>query len=159
MGCGRCFGNQPGAAATALAKRGAFATASVVAKTKRIATRACRAGTSRRKLQSRDAAPTLFLATFRRLLCGCSRSDCERCPRQDFSNRSARLLRKYVLKSARSNAMRSQLPALLLVAIILPATSDTLAKTQSEAPASGDVQVVEVTAKKYDFSPSPIRVK
>jgi hypothetical protein len=55
--------------------------------------------------------------------------------------------------------MRSQLPALLLVAIILPATSDTLAKTQSEAPASGDVQVVEVTAKKYDFSPSPIRVK
>lgn len=56
--------------------------------------------------------------------------------------------------------MRSQLPALLLVAIMLPATGDTLARVpEQSSDASGNVQVIEVTAKRYDFTPSPIRVK
>jgi cytochrome c oxidase subunit 2 len=56
--------------------------------------------------------------------------------------------------------MRSHLPSLLLVAILLPATGDTLARVRDQSSeASGNVQVIEVTAKKYDFTPSPIRVK
>ena len=56
--------------------------------------------------------------------------------------------------------MRPQLPALLLVAIMLPATGDTLARVpEPSSDASGKIQVIEVTAKKYDFTPSSIRVK
>lgn len=56
--------------------------------------------------------------------------------------------------------MRPVLSALVLVLIILPARSDTFARTQTaSAEDSQNVQVIEVTAKKYEFSPSVIRVK
>lgn len=56
--------------------------------------------------------------------------------------------------------MRPVLSALVLVLIILPARSDTLARTQTaSAEDSQNVQVIEVTAKKYEFNPSVIRVK
>lgn len=55
--------------------------------------------------------------------------------------------------------MRSRLLALSLAAIMLPVTGDTLAAVPDQSPAAGQVQVIEVKAKKYDFTPSPIRVK
>jgi len=55
--------------------------------------------------------------------------------------------------------MRSVLSALALVFPILLTTSDTIARAPNQSLDSGNVQVIEVTAKKYDFSPSPIRVK
>lgn len=55
--------------------------------------------------------------------------------------------------------MRSHLPSLLLVAMLVPASGDTFARVPDQSPASGNVQVIEVTAKKYEFTPSPIRVK
>lgn len=56
--------------------------------------------------------------------------------------------------------MRPVLSALVLVLMILPARRDTLARTQTaSAEDSQNVQVIEVTAKKYEFNPSVIRVK
>ena len=48
----------------------------------------------------------------------------------------------------------------LLVAATVFLTGSTVAGPQNQPPAAtGNVQVIEVTAKKYDFTPSPIRVK
>jgi heme/copper-type cytochrome/quinol oxidase subunit 2 len=56
--------------------------------------------------------------------------------------------------------MRSQLPVLMLLAATRSLTSSTIARPANVSPsASEGVQVIEVTAKKYEFSPSPIRVK
>ena len=55
--------------------------------------------------------------------------------------------------------MRSPLCVVALVFIILPTTSHSAGRTPNQASESGNVQVIEVTAKKYDFTPSPIRVK
>jgi cytochrome c oxidase subunit II len=47
---------------------------------------------------------------------------------------------------------------LALAAVFL--TGSTIAGPQNQPPAAnGNVQVIEVTAKKYEFNPSPIRVK
>lgn len=55
--------------------------------------------------------------------------------------------------------MKSRLPSLLLIAATLPLAS-TNAKPSNSSPAPADgVQVIAVTAKKYEFDPSPIRVK
>ncbi len=55
--------------------------------------------------------------------------------------------------------MRFQLPiALLLIAATLALASPAVAGP-SNTPASEGVQVIDVTAKKYEFDPSPIRVK
>ncbi|HKW16027.1 MAG TPA: cupredoxin domain-containing protein [Terriglobales bacterium] len=54
--------------------------------------------------------------------------------------------------------MRYLVSALTLVVTIFAASGDTLAQA-SQPPTTGDVQVIEVTAKKYDFNPSSIRVK
>ena len=53
--------------------------------------------------------------------------------------------------------MRPQLSILLLLAATLFLAGSTIAKPPSDAPEG--VQVIEVTAKKYEFDPSPIRVK
>ena len=56
--------------------------------------------------------------------------------------------------------MKSQLPCLLLVAVTLPIASSTNSKPANSLAAPADeVQVITVTAKKYEFNPSPIRVK
>ena len=48
----------------------------------------------------------------------------------------------------------------LLVLATVFLTGSTIAGPQDLPPtANGSVQVIEVTAKKYDFNPSPIRVK
>jgi heme/copper-type cytochrome/quinol oxidase subunit 2 len=58
------------------------------------------------------------------------------------------------------HVVQPQLLALLLLVIILPATSDSVVRTHVQLPdASGSVQLIEVMAKKYEFNPSPIRVK
>ena len=53
--------------------------------------------------------------------------------------------------------LRIALPALVLAGLIASSTVPTLS-AQSQAGAEG-VQVITVTAKKYEFAPSPIRVK
>ena len=53
--------------------------------------------------------------------------------------------------------LRIALPALVLAGLIASNTVPTLS-AQSAASTEG-VQVITVTAKKYDFAPSPIRVK
>jgi len=56
--------------------------------------------------------------------------------------------------------MRSLLPVSLLIVAIFSLTSGTVAKPPSPSPSADEgVQVIEVTAKKYEFNPSPIRVK
>ena len=56
--------------------------------------------------------------------------------------------------------MRSKLPLLLLIAATLSLASSTIARPSSPSTDStGGVQVIEVTAKKYEFDSSPIRVK
>lgn len=50
--------------------------------------------------------------------------------------------------------MRSRLSLATLIAVTLVLTTITVAR-----PADDNVQVIDVTAKKYEFSPSPIRVK
>jgi cytochrome c oxidase subunit II len=57
--------------------------------------------------------------------------------------------------------MRSQLPlALLLMAATLALTSSTVpGPSNTSSNASEGVKVIDVTAKKYEFDPSPIRVK
>jgi cytochrome c oxidase subunit II len=56
--------------------------------------------------------------------------------------------------------MRPRFLTLLLVAIMLPVTGDVLARGHDQSSeGTGKVQVIEVTAKKYDFTPSSIRVK
>jgi len=48
----------------------------------------------------------------------------------------------------------------LLVAAMLILTSGAVPSSPRQSPTvAADVQVVEVTAKKYEFNPSPIRVK
>ena len=55
--------------------------------------------------------------------------------------------------------MKSVLTSLLVAAMLILANS-TVPSSPSQAPtAAADVQVIEVTAKKYEFSPAPIRVK
>ena len=56
--------------------------------------------------------------------------------------------------------MKSPLLLSPLIALTLTMSSGTVARP-SNAPASsaGDVRVITVTAKKYEFDPSPIRVK
>jgi cytochrome c oxidase subunit II len=56
--------------------------------------------------------------------------------------------------------MRALLPLSLIAAGMLFLTSSTVAKPANQsASATENVQVIEVTAKKYEFDPSPIRVK
>lgn len=56
--------------------------------------------------------------------------------------------------------MRSLLGLFVLIVAALLSTSNVVTGTSAQAPAGTDsVQVVEVTAKKYEFNPSPIRVK
>ena len=56
--------------------------------------------------------------------------------------------------------MRSLLPVSLLMAATLFFTSGTVARPANLSPGATEaVQVIDVTAKKYEFSPSPIRVK
>ena len=58
--------------------------------------------------------------------------------------------------------MRSLFPISLLMvaALALTFTSRTAARSANPSPAPPDpVQVIEVSAKKYEFNPSPIRVK
>jgi heme/copper-type cytochrome/quinol oxidase subunit 2 len=56
--------------------------------------------------------------------------------------------------------MRSQLLVSLLMAAMLPLTSSTVAGPANASPSETEgVRVIEVTAKKYEFNPSPIRVK
>jgi len=56
--------------------------------------------------------------------------------------------------------MRSPLPVSLLMVATLSLTSSTVARPANLSPgATEGVQVIDVTAKKYEFNPSPIRVK
>ena len=56
--------------------------------------------------------------------------------------------------------MRSLLPVSLVIVATLSLTSSTVAKPPSPSPSADEgVQVIEVTAKKYEFNPSPTRVK
>jgi cytochrome c oxidase subunit II len=58
--------------------------------------------------------------------------------------------------------MRSLFPISLLMvaALALTFTSSTVARSANPSPAAPDgVQAIEVSAKKYEFNPSPIRVK
>jgi cytochrome c oxidase subunit II len=56
--------------------------------------------------------------------------------------------------------MRSQLPVSLLMAATLSLTSSTVARPANlSLSATEGVQVIDVTAKRYEFNPSPIRVK
>jgi heme/copper-type cytochrome/quinol oxidase subunit 2 len=56
--------------------------------------------------------------------------------------------------------MRPQLPLLLLIAATLPLASSTVARPVSlRADSAEGTQVIAATAKKYEFDPSPIRVK
>ena len=61
---------------------------------------------------------------------------------------------------AKEKAMRSLLGLFVLVVATLFSTSSAIPGTSAQSAAGNDnVQVVEVTAKKYEFNPSPIRVK
>lgn len=53
--------------------------------------------------------------------------------------------------------MRSHVSLSLVIAATITLTSGTLARPAN--PTADDVQVITVTAKKYEFDPSPIRVK
>jgi cytochrome c oxidase subunit 2 len=56
--------------------------------------------------------------------------------------------------------MRSLLPAQLFLAAILSLTSGTVSRRANPDQASTqNVKVIEVSAKKYEFTPSPIHVK
>src|SRR5215831_4564338 len=56
--------------------------------------------------------------------------------------------------------MRSRLPESLLVSAIIVLTSNTFIRSANISPGEmAGVQVIDVTAKKYEFNPSPIRVK
>jgi heme/copper-type cytochrome/quinol oxidase subunit 2 len=56
--------------------------------------------------------------------------------------------------------MRSLLPVSLRAAATLFLTSNTVARPSSlSASPAENVRVIEVSAKKYEFNPSPIRVK
>jgi len=56
--------------------------------------------------------------------------------------------------------MRSQLPLSVLMAAMLCLTGSTTARPANVSPSATEgVQVIEVTAKKYEFNPSPIQVK
>jgi plastocyanin len=56
--------------------------------------------------------------------------------------------------------MRSPLPVSLLMAATLFLTDSTVARPANLSPGATEaVQVIDVTAKKYEFNPSPIRVK
>src|SRR5689334_10982681 len=56
--------------------------------------------------------------------------------------------------------MRYLLPVSLLIAATFSLTASTAAKPPSPSPSADEgAQVIEVTAKKYEFNPSPIRVK
>lgn len=56
--------------------------------------------------------------------------------------------------------MRYLFPSALLVLAMSFLTGSTIAGPQNEPDAAnGSAQVIQVTAKKYDFNPSPIRVK
>ena len=56
--------------------------------------------------------------------------------------------------------MKYLLSSALLAMAAFFLTSSTTARPQDQPPAAnGNVQVIEVKAKKYEFNPSPIRVK
>lgn len=55
--------------------------------------------------------------------------------------------------------MRSHLSFLLLIAATMSLTGSTIATPSSRSAATEGAQVIVVTAKKYEFDPSPIRVK
>jgi cytochrome c oxidase subunit II len=56
--------------------------------------------------------------------------------------------------------MKSLFSSIVLVIATAFLTGSTVAGPQNQsAAANGNVQVIEVTAKKYNFDPSPIRVK
>src|SRR5579864_1560192 len=56
-------------------------------------------------------------------------------------------------------AMKSLLPILLLIAVALNLSSGAAPKKAYQIPSPEGVQTIDVTAKKYDFAPSTIRVK
>jgi len=55
--------------------------------------------------------------------------------------------------------MKSLLPILLLIAVALNLSSGAAPKKAYQIPSPEGVQTIDVTAKKYDFAPSTIRVK
>jgi len=55
--------------------------------------------------------------------------------------------------------MRSLLTSLLVAALLMLTSSAVPSSPRQSPTVAADVQVVEVTAKKYEFNPSPIRVK
>ena len=56
--------------------------------------------------------------------------------------------------------MLSQLHVTILMAATLGLTSSTIARPLNMSPgATEGTQVIDITAKKYEFTPSPIRVK
>ena len=55
--------------------------------------------------------------------------------------------------------MRSTLGLFVVIAAALCSTSRAVPGTPQSPADTGGVQVIEVTAKKYEFTPSPIRVK
>lgn len=56
--------------------------------------------------------------------------------------------------------MKYLLSSAVLVFATFLLTGSTVARPQSQASvANGNIQVIDVTAKKYEFNPSPIRVK
>jgi heme/copper-type cytochrome/quinol oxidase subunit 2 len=64
------------------------------------------------------------------------------------------------LKGIGRMTMRSQLPLSALMAATLCLTSSTVARPANVSPSATEgVQVIDVIAKKYEFNPSPIRVK
>ncbi len=56
--------------------------------------------------------------------------------------------------------MKSHFPLSLLMVVTLTLASGTIAKPSGPSPARSEgTTVIEVTAKKYEFNPSPIHVK
>ncbi|HEX6805559.1 MAG TPA: cupredoxin domain-containing protein [Terriglobales bacterium] len=55
--------------------------------------------------------------------------------------------------------MKSLLTSLLVAAVLILQSSTVPSSPTPSTTAAANVQVVEVTAKKYEFNPSPIRVK
>ena len=61
--------------------------------------------------------------------------------------------------SSGSTIMKSLLTSLLVGALLVLTSSAVPSSPRPLQTSAGDVQVIEVTAKKYEFNPSPIRVK
>jgi len=55
--------------------------------------------------------------------------------------------------------MRSLLPSVMLAALLVLSSSAVPSSSKPLPKPAGNVQVIEVTAKKYEFNPASIRVK